>query len=438
MKLAGTTPELGVIHDLSADGVGIATVAGKRVFIDGALPGETVSFTRRRRKRSYDEAQLQSVDIASPHRMEPRCQYFGRCGGCALQHLDPAQQLVHKDAILRHNLKRIGQLEARQYLAPVGGAVWGYRRRARLAVRDVPAKGRVLVGFRERLQPYVTDMLGCETLRPEAARLIEPLSALIGGLSIRVRLPQVEISVADNATALVFRVLEEPSLSDLQGLRNFRRIHNLRILLQRTAHPKPEPLVPGEDDASLFYSLNQYNLKIGFSATDFVQINETMNHELIAAALRHLQLSVTDRVLDLFCGLGNFSLPMARSAAEVVGVEIDRGMVERAAQNARINDIDNVQFHAADLATPRETPVWPGSFDAVLLDPPRTGALEVLPAIAATGARRIAYISCHPGTLARDAGELARTHGYVLKIAGVFDMFPHTSHVESLALFERQ
>jgi 23S rRNA (uracil1939-C5)-methyltransferase len=437
MKLAGKLPESAVIHDLTADGIGIATLEGKRVFVEGALPGETVTFLRRRRRRTYDDAQLLSIGQASSHRAEPRCRYFGRCGGCALQHLDPGSQLAHKDAQLRQTLRRLGQVEAGDYLPPVAGPAWGYRRRARLAVRDVPAKGRVLVGFRERTQPFVTDMLSCETLRPEAARLIAPLSELIGRLSIRARLPQVEVSVAENATVLVFRVLDEPTAADLAALREFRALHGLRVLMQRSGQQTPDPLVAGEDDDTLCYTLGDLDLRIGFGATDFVQVNDTMNRELIAAALRLLRLDRNDRVLDLFCGLGNFSLPIARHAAAVIGIEIDAGMVARATRNARENGIDNAAFHVANLALPDAPRPWQGTFDAALLDPPRTGAAAVLAALAATGARRIVYISCHPGTLARDAGELVRTHGYRLSTAGVFDMFPQTSHVESIVLFER-
>lgn len=431
--------ESALVQDMTPEGQGLVTLAGKRVFVDGALTGERVSLRRVRARRQYDEAELLEVLAASPDRVAPRCTWFGRCGGCTLQHLSAAGQLQLKQAVLADNLERIGRVAPRRWLAPVEGPAWGYRRRARLSVRHVEAKGRVLVGFSERGNPRVTDMLGCETLHPAAAALIAPLSGLIGSLSLRQRIPQVELAVTDTATALVLRVLDEPTAADLAQLRAFRDRHGLRLLLQRSGTGDLDPLDAGLDNAQLAYRLDGDSLVLTFGPTDFIQVNAAINERLLALAVELLAPDPGSRLLDLYCGIGNFTLPLARRAAQVLGVEGDARAVERARHNAARNGIGNATFRQADLAgADVATVLGTARFDAVLLDPPRAGAAAVLAPVAACAAARIVYISCHPGTLARDAGVLVHELGFELAAAGILDMFPATSHVESVALFERR
>lgn len=439
IPLSGHAAEIAIVSDMTIDGRGVANLSGKRVFIPGAIAGETVRFQRRRRRHTWDEADLLGVLQPVAARAVPRCEYFGRCGGCALQHLEPAAQLQLKERVLLENLRRIGHVAPACLLPPVAGPVWGYRRRARLAVRHVSGKGRVLVGFREQLKPYVTDMLDCHTLHPKAARLIAPLSDLIGGLSLRARLPQVEVAVGDNATALVMRVLDEPTATDLAALGAFRDQQDVCLFLQRTDPGEAEPLDPCRDGADLWYELSEWGLRITFGPLDFVQVNAEINRRLVGLAVELLAPEPAMRVLDLFSGVGNFTLALARRAGWVTGVELNPGMVARASTNAALNDIRNVEFHAADLAQSIVHPPWSGRhFDLVLLDPPRTGAQGALPVIGQVQAVRILYVSCHPATLARDAGLLVAQYGYELTAAGVLDMFPGTGHVESVALFERR
>ena len=411
---------------------------GKRVLVPGALAGEEVTFQRRRRRRNYDEGVLVDVRRSSPDRVVPACEYFGRCGGCSLQHLSPDAQLAMKQATLIESLARIGDLQPTEILPPVCGAVWGYRRRARLAVRHVERKGRVLVGFREHEKPWVVDMLTCATVMPEISRLIEPLSSLIGTLSIRGRLPQVEATVADNATALVFRVLDTPTTADRELLAQFAATQDVRVYLQPGNPESVVALHPENPVDELHYRLPAFDLALTFGPTDFIQVHGEVNQQMVDQTLRLLAPKAADRVLDLYCGVGNFTLPLARHAAEVLGLEGAGALIRRAQHNATLAGISTARFIEADLSGAGAEGAWTRErFDLVLLDPPRTGAAELLPALGKLAARRIVYVSCHPGTLARDAGLLVREHGYQLVSAGVMDMFPHTSHVESMALFER-
>ncbi|MCC7258018.1 MAG: 23S rRNA (uracil(1939)-C(5))-methyltransferase RlmD [Gammaproteobacteria bacterium] len=438
-RLREMLPETAVVQDMTPEGQGLVTLGGKRVFVDGALTGETVSLRRVRSRRNYDEADLLAVIEASAERVAPRCAWFGTCGGCTLQHLSRSAQLTLKQSVLEGNLLRIGRVTPQRWLEPVTGESWGYRRRARLSVRHVEAKGRVLVGFSERGSPYVTDMLGCETLHPAAAALIEPLSALIGMLSLRQRIPQVEVAVADTAVALVLRVLETPTAMDLDHLRAFRDRHGLRLWLQHSGSAGLAPLDAGRDDGPLSYRLDGGALTLGFGPTDFIQVNAGVNERLLALAIDLLAPEPGQHLLDLYCGIGNFTLPFARRAGSVLGIEGGAAAVARARSNAAANGIANAEFRCADLATAQAGDAWGGArFDAVLLDPPRAGAAAVLDRVVACGAARILYVSCHPGTLARDAGVLVHDHGLHLAAAGILDMFPATSHVESVALFERR
>lgn len=426
--------ETAAIAGLDHEGRGIARLDGKTVFVDGALPGEEVRLQRTVRRRRHDEAQLLEVLQPSPDRVTPRCAHFGMCGGCSLQHLSHRAQLAAKARIVAEQLERLGGVRPQRWLEPLAGPAWSYRRRARLGCRYVDKKGRVLVGFRERASPLLADLNGCEVLAGDAGRLIGPLAELIGGLGIRRRLPQIEIAVAEAVTALVLRVLDAPSGADLEALRAFERAHGVEIYLQSGGLDTVAPLSPPA--TPLTYAVQGLAAGIRFAPTDFIQVNGDMNRLMIARALELLEPRPAERALDLFCGLGNFTLPLALQVAEVTGVEGDAELVARARENALRNGIGNARFLAADLASPPAVAEWAGAYDLVLLDPPRAGAREVLPAVAASRPRRVVYVSCHAGTLARDAGLLVGRHGFRLAAAGIMDMFPHTPHVESIALFE--
>jgi 23S rRNA (uracil1939-C5)-methyltransferase len=435
-KRIQATPEQAEILDLSHDARGVARIEGKAVFVADALPGETVVLRRVARHRNFDEAVLESVVHASPSRVPAPCPHFGTCGGCALQHLAVDEQLQFKQAQLLENLWRIGGVAPAEVLPALRGPTWGYRRRARLGAKNVPKKGKVVIGFRERSAPYVADLGECRVLAPPADRLIEPLGHLIAGLSIASRLPQIEVAVTEGTCACVLRVLDPPTASDLEQLKSFEAQHPARIYLQPVGPESVTSLTP--ERPPLRYRLPEFDVSLEFLPTDFIQVNEELNRVMVSRAIELLAPRSTDRVLDLFCGLGNFSLPLARRARSVVAIEGDEGLVNRARGNARLNGLSNVEFHAANLmADTGELPWARASYDRVLLDPPRAGAREVLPVVDRSGAYRVVYISCHPGSLARDSGILVTEHGFRLAAAGVMDMFPHTTHVEAIAVFER-
>jgi 23S rRNA (uracil1939-C5)-methyltransferase len=431
-------PETAGIAGVTHDGRGVADVTGKKVFVAGALEGETVRFLRRKSRRKFDEAELVEVIEASPERVAARCDVFGRCGGCALQHVSAGQQRDIKFGTLKDNLERIGKVQPEKWLEPIVGPDWHYRRRARLAVKDVAGKGRVLVGFREKHAPFITDMHRCEVLAEPVDRLIDPLSDLVGCLSIRSRLPQVEVAVADNAVALVFRVLDTPAESDLEAFRRFAAEHGARVYLQPGGLDTVSLLAPQDGGEPLNYTLPEFDVRIEFEPVDFVQVNAEINGRVVHAAVDHLDPGPGDRVLDLYCGIGNFSLPLARRAGEVLGVEGEPTLVARASANAAQNGLSNIEFRCADLSGIDGSERWlMGPWDRLLLDPARAGAAEVVQQVSVIGPRRIVYVSCHPGTLARDAGVLVNEVGYRLEAAGIVDMFPHTAHVESMAVFEK-
>jgi 23S rRNA (uracil1939-C5)-methyltransferase len=440
VRAANAALETGVVADLTHEGEGVVRggeASGKTVFVTGALPGERVSFRRTSFHKSHDEATLIEVLEPSPQRVTPRCAHFGVCGGCALQHLDPLAQLAAKQKELADNLERIGQVTPETWLPPLLGPTWNYRRRARLSSRYVAKKGRSLVGFREKQGKYVADVTRCEVLAEPVASLVGKLGEMLTGMQRRESIPQIEVSLSDGERVLVIRVLDPLPESDLEALRAFEREHALRILLQPGGLDTIAPLTPGAID--LHYRLDEFDLRLDFVATDFVQVNAAINARMVARAIELLDVRPTDRVLDLYCGLGNFTLPLARRAATVVGVEGDAGLIERARANARRNGIENATFHVADLSAEpdRAIPWLRGGYDKVLLDPPRVGAREVLSAVAHLAPHRVVYISCHTGSLARDLGLLTQTHGFRLLAAGVLDMFPHTTHVESVAVLER-
>jgi 23S rRNA (uracil1939-C5)-methyltransferase len=424
------------VTGLSHDGRGVAEADGKKLFVHGALPGERVLARRTASQRRYDEAEVIEVLLASPQRVVPRCAQFGVCGGCAVQHLAEEAQILTKQDSLLQNLQRIGKVTPQRILDPLTGPAWHYRRKARLSVRYVPKKERLLIGFRERNGKFVADMPDCHVLDRKVAQLLPDLTALVGSLQARQRLAQIEVACGDHRCALVFRHLDPLSPADRDALAVFARDQGMAVFLQPGGPSSVHLLEPAEAD--LTYELPEFGITLGFGPSDFIQVNAELNRAMVKTASQLLRPGPADRVLDLFCGLGNFTLPLARSAASVTGVEGDEELVAKARHNAARNGIDNVQFHLADLTQAMEGAAWLRQhYDMVLLDPPRSGAEEMLPYLAATAAHRLLYVSCHPASLARDAGILVHRHQFRLTAAGVMDMFPHTGHVESIALFER-
>ncbi|TAL87969.1 MAG: 23S rRNA (uracil(1939)-C(5))-methyltransferase RlmD [Candidimonas sp.] len=432
--------EVFTIESLDLEARGVARNDGKVVFVEGALPGERVSAHIIKRKSSFDTARLDQVLKASSQRVEPLCPNFGICGGCSMQHLDAAAQVAIKQRVLEDALAHIGKLAPDCVLPPLYGPAWGYRHRARLSVRAVRKKGAVMVGFRERRGSYVTDMKECLVLPPHVSALLVPLRGLIGSLSIPDRLPQIEVSVGDQTTALLLRHLEPLSADDLTKLRLFGAQYNVSWWLQskgpETIHP-----VLADDAAKLAYALPEFGLRMAYRPGDFTQVNEAINRSLVSRALHLLEAQSGDRVADLFCGLGNFTLPLATRVREVVGIEGSETLTSRAQSSAAQHCLaDRSRFVTlnlfdVDVQWLRDL----GYFDRIVIDPPREGAEAVARALAALSPserpRKIVYVSCSPATLARDAGILVHEGGYRLEGAGVVNMFPHTGHVESIAVF---
>ena len=428
----------GIIESLDHEARGITRLDGKTVFVEGALPGELVEYASYRRKPSYELARTLRIVDSSADRVTPRCPHFGVCGGCSMQHLDAAAQVAAKQRLLEDNLWHLGRIRADQLYAPIHGQAWGYRYRARLSVRFVLKKGGVLVGFHEKKSSYVADLRQCEILPPHLSALLLPLRDLIGGMSIRDRLPQIEVAVGERMTALVLRILEPLDSADECSLRAFADRYAVVFYLQpqgpATAY-RFYPLI----GPRLSYGLPDFAVEHCFSPTEFTQVNHAINRVLVRRALGLLDPRPDERVADMFCGLGNFTLPIARCGARVIGVEGSPELVRRAAENAAANGLENrAEYRVANLfETTPETLAALGRFDKMLIDPPREGALELIKALGADGPRRIVYVSCSPATLARDAALLVTQKGYRLRGAGVVNMFPNTSHVESIALFER-
>jgi 23S rRNA (uracil1939-C5)-methyltransferase len=422
------------VHALDAGGHGIArNPEGKVVFVEGALAGETVEAQLVRCKPKFDVARTLRVLKESSGRRAPPCPYYDSCGGCAIQHADARTQVAAKQRWLEDCFERIGKVEPECMLPPIYGEEWGYRRRARLSVRYVEKKGGALVGFRERRSTFVTDIQGCIVLPPHVSKLIPGLRELIGKLSVPDRMPQVEVAVGDEAVVLVFRHLLPLNDQDHALFREFADANSIQVWLQPRGpdsaapfHPSPAP--------ELFYTLPEFGVRIAFRPTDFTQVNHAVNRLLVSRAVRLLDPQPGERIGDLFCGLGNFSLPIATRGAQVIGIEGSAALVERARQNAAANGVV-AQFETGNLFEPNLAPLGP--FDKLLLDPPREGAIELVKALPESWPKRIVYVSCDAATLARDAGVLVNTKGYRLAAAGVVNMFPHTAHVESIALFER-
>lgn len=423
------------ITDLAHDGRGVGRVGDKVTFVHGALPGETVSARLTGRNRRFDEAVCVSVDTPSPERVTPECPWFGYCGGCALQHLDPVAQRSWKHSRLVENLRRIGDVEPERWLEPLAAEPWEYRRRARLSARNVPGKGRVLVGFRELAGRYVAEIEHCRILYPAFSDRLMDLSGLIGHLSIPSAVPQIEVAAGDDTAAIVLRHLEPLTDDDRDILTAWSAETGIAVYLQSKGPDTVSLLAP--EGHRLSYRLPAFDLEMRFHPQHFVQINPAVNRALVDQALALMDPGPAERILDLFCGLGNFTLPLARRAGRVTGVEGEQALVDAARDNARANGLENVELFTADLTDP-DLPWVRSGFDGVLIDPPRSGAAEVLDLVHASGARRVVYVSCDPATLARDAGMLVRDHGFRLCAAGIADMFPHTAHVESMALFERK
>jgi 23S rRNA (uracil1939-C5)-methyltransferase len=425
-----------VIEAMSHDGRGVTRLDGKTVFIHGALPGERVLFSYSRVSKKHDEGVVSEVLEPSPDRVEPVCERFGVCGGCSLQHLRSEKQIAFKQQALIDALERIGKVTPQSVEPPLTSQTAGYRRKARLGVKYVAAKQKVLIGFRERGSSFITDIEQCPVLHPAVGENLRPLADLIETLSIRDRIPQIEMAVGDDGVILIFRLLDPLPNEEADRLIELCERYHWTAYIQEAG---PDSVRPLARPLQLFYALPEERLAFDFLPNDFTQVNAGINRSMIAQAIAWLQPDGSESLLDLFCGLGNFTLPLARHAREVTGIEGDRTLVERARQNARRNGIDNVDYHVANLYESLEHATWTRrQYDAVLLDPPRSGALEMMPLIAATGAKRVLYVSCYPATLARDAAELVNRHGYRLLKAGVMDMFPHTAHVESMALFEKR
>jgi len=434
-----TPPRPGVtIESLDQEGRGIAHVDGKVIFIEGALTGELVTYNAYRKKPSYELAKLEKILRPSFMRVQPKCVHFELCGGCSMQHIDARAQVAAKQRILEDNLERIGKVKAETIMPPIYGETWGYRQRARLSVRHVVKKGKTLVGFHEKSSRYVADMQHCEILPPKIAKLLPLLAQMNEGLSIRDDLPQIEVAVGEHVDVLVLRIMKALSPADEVAIRQFADIHQVQFWLQTKG---PETVVPFYplDAPALTYSLPEFGITMPFAPTDFTQVNSILNRLMMSRAMRMLAPAPGERIADFFCGLGNFTLPIARRGAQVVGIEGSASLLNRAAQNAEYNGLEaNTEFSVMNLFEMNEEALAKlGYFDKMLVDPPRDGAFELVKALSANLPRRIVYVSCNPATLARDAEVLVHQKGYVLKTAGVMNMFPHTSHVESIALFER-
>ena len=427
-----------LIESIDHEGVGVAHVDGKVTFIDGGVTGERVAFSRRRSRGNFDLGTVTHVLRESSQRVTARCRYFGACGGCAMQHVEPAAQVAAKQRVLEDNLARLGKVKPERILPPVMGPSWGYRNRARLSVHYVAKKGGVLVGFHERRSSFVADVMSCEVLPPKIAALIPELRALFTSMQLRERLPQLELAVGDRVTVFVLRHLEPIGDEDAAKLRAFADRHGIQWWLQPKGPDTAHPFYP-LDAPALDYALPEFGLRLQFGPTEFTQVNAGVNRVLVRRAVDLLAPQPGERIGDLFCGLGNFTLPLASGGADVTGMEGSPALVARAQANAAANGLDHrARFVAYDLyADAAGALAKLGRIDKLLIDPPRDGAVEICKALEDPMPSRIAYVSCSPGTLSRDAGVLVNVKGYRLAAAGVVNMFPHTGHVESVALFER-
>lgn len=438
MEVSDSHNDGAYVESLDLEARGVVKQEGKVIFIEGALPGEVVLFSSYRKKPSYEFAQITGLLRPSSSRVVPRCAHFGVCGGCSMQHLDSTAQIAVKQRVLEDNLWHLARVKPDLILRPIQGPDWGYRYRARLSVRDVPKKGGVLVGFHEKKSSYVADMRECHVLSPRVAALLMPLRHLVESLSLRDRLPQIEYAQGTDVVVLVLRILDALSEADEKRLRDFAEEHEVQLWLQPKGPDTAVPFWP-LDGRVLSYDLADFDITVPFKPTDFTQVNHQMNGVLVSYALRLLQVQPHEKVLDLFCGLGNFTLALATQAQFVHGIEGSTSLVQRAEQNARANGLSNISFSARDLFTVVLEDVQAfGVYEKILIDPPREGAQAICRALSQLPIKpqRIVYVSCNPSTLARDAAILVREGGWRLSASGVVNMFPHTSHVESVAVFD--
>ncbi|MEM7016595.1 MAG: 23S rRNA (uracil(1939)-C(5))-methyltransferase RlmD [Pseudomonadota bacterium] len=424
------------IESLSHDGRGIAHLDGKTIFVFGALPGERVNCRYTATHGRFDEVDTVDVLEASPQRVSPQCAHFGVCGGCNLQHIAPAHQIELKQNTLLEQLQHLGGVEPEVILPPLLGPSWGYRHKARMGAKYVHKKETMLVGFREKQSNFLAQLEGCEILHESVGRCITDLRELINSLSVRHKIAQIEVAVGDETTALILRNLEPLSDADTQQLCDFAKGSGLHLYLQPGGLKTIAPLWP-ETAANLFYDLPDEAVRIQFQPTDFTQVNPVLNRQMVAQAMILLDVQSEERVLELFCGLGNFTLPLAKRALHVTAIEGEASLVKRADENAAIHDLHNIQYHVANLMEKIDGEWLHGQYDKLLLDPPRSGAQAILEQLPLKDMQRIVYVSCNQATLARDAGILVKDKGFKLMQAGVMDMFPHTAHVEAMALFSR-
>ena len=423
------------IESLSHEGRGIAHLEDKVIFVSGALPSEKVLANRTFSRAKFEEAEVLEVLQASDQRIEPKCDVFGICGGCSFQHLSSDDQIKAKGEWLKEVLTQQTKTEPKTWLEPIRSQPWGYRRKARLGARFVRKKDKALVGFREKKSSFVADMSRCEVLHPSIGENLEVLARCVEQLSIREQVPQFEVAIAETSTILILRHLEPLSAKDEQLLLDCAQELGICFYTQSGGLDTVKPL---DKPVELTYSHPEHQVVMHFLPTDFTQVNFELNQQMVSRALEMLDLSEDDEVIDLFCGLGNFTLPIARYAKRVVGVEGDKGLIERAKQNAATNDIDNAEFYQADLFEAVEGFSWfrGQTYNKALIDPARSGAIEIVELLPKLGVERLVYVSCNPATLARDSARLIEL-GYTLESAGVMDMFPQTAHVESIALFSR-
>jgi 23S rRNA (uracil1939-C5)-methyltransferase len=434
-KTFSSVPTAALIESLSHDGRGVTHVDGKAVFIDDALPGEYVEFVYTENRRDYAEGRVVALLSRSDKRVEARCRHYGVCGGCSFQHVAPEAQIRFKQDLLCEQFIRIGKLEIPELWEPLQGPHWGYRHKARLGVKYVVKKNKLLIGFRERRNALLADIERCEVLYPAVGLALREIAECIAALSIKDKIPQIEVAVGDAQVALIFRVLENPSAADCELLRQLARHKDFAVYLQPHGPESITPLEPASPPLPR-YNLPERQISFEFKPTVFTQVNTEINRLMVDRVMDTLQLNENDAVLDLFCGLGNFTLPMARKAGRVVGIEGSAELVALAKHNAALNGISNAEFHYADLTQDISALPWARQrYNKILLDPSRAGASEVLPYFKIWRPETILYVSCNPSTLARDAGILVNDMGYRLLKAGVMDMFPHTAHVESIALF---
>lgn len=425
------------IESFTHDGRGVAHVEGKAVFIDEALPGEELEFIYTDSRKDYAEGRVETLFTESPDRGEAACKHFGRCGGCSFQHVKDERQIVIKQSLLAEQFQRIGKVAISEFWEPIIGPHWGYRRKARMGVKYVAKKGRVLVGFRERRNQFLAEIESCKVMHPIIGEKLMELSEMIGQLSVKDKIPQIEVAIGDQDCVLAFRVLEPAIDADKEIMRAFGQQHNISMCLQSKG---PDTIIPieGEPEVIPTYSLPDQGITFRFKPAMFTQVNYEINRKMVNRVMQEMDFNAQDSVLDLFCGLGNFTLPIATKAGHVVGIEGDQPLINHAKENAVSNNISNVEFYAADLSKDVSEQAWARQkYNKVMLDPSRAGASEVLQHLKKWNPELVMYVSCNPSTLARDAGILVNDLGYTLVKAGVMDMFPQTGHVESIALFKR-